>query len=88
MFTHFGKFVRFLTESKCKRSLCVRAAVLFPAEIPGFSARNRIFLRFLCIAKRVTGHGVNSNLFRLFLDPDMGTFLQFRKERVIVKKIL
>ena len=28
---------------------------------PEFSARNRIFLRFLCIAKRVAGHGVNSN---------------------------
>ena len=41
--------------ARCFRTFC--------AEIPSFSARNRIFLRFLCIAKRVTGHGVNSNYF-------------------------
>ena len=39
--------------ARCFRTFC--------AEIPSFSARNRIFLRFLCIAKRVAGHGVNSN---------------------------
>ena len=39
--------------ARCFRTFC--------AEIPSFSARNRIFLRFLCIAKRVAGHGVSSN---------------------------
>ena len=33
----------------------------FCGEIPSFSAQNRIFLRFLCIAERVAGHGVNGN---------------------------
>ena len=37
----------------------------FCVEILSFSARNRIFLRFLCIAKRVTGHGVNGNVNEL-----------------------
>ena len=35
----------------------------FCAEILSFSARNRILVRFLCIVKRVTGHGENSNVF-------------------------
>ena len=47
----------------------------FCAEIPSFSARNRIFLRFLCLAKRVTGHGVNSNVGRLQPIPDVRTGL-------------
>ena len=40
--------------ARCFRTVC--------AEIPSFSARNRIFLRFLCIAKRVAVHGVYSNM--------------------------
>lgn len=39
-----------------------RFCVLIVNDAQMYSAKRR-FLPFLCIAQRVTGHGVNSNLF-------------------------
>ncbi len=63
-FPVFGKICSEIYRKNCNSSMpftCLCSAMCFHtfcAEIPSFSARNRIFLRFLCIAKRVTGHGV------------------------------
>jgi len=56
------------TEGRCSGCVTVQTAtvprgvqVQNAPESRVLHARNRILMRFLCIAKRVAGHGVNSN---------------------------
>ena len=74
---HGGLKFTYHCSARCFRTIC--------AEIPSFSARNRIFLRFLCIAKRVTGHGVNSNGSKPLPRQSIGKGLYFPSIRPSVR---